>query len=300
MAAWCRRCPDAMRLSTIAVRGEEVAAIRVPGRGIAVLSDVDAKLPHNLRDVLERGLPLTLEARAADLPPSRLIDPSAVSFRPLYRTPRKILGIGLNYRAHAADLSAPVPDEPASFLKGDHTIIGPGDVIDLPAQSRRVTCEAELGLVIGRECRNVRVDEAMQYVIGVTPILDQTAEDILQRNPRFLTRAKNFPGFFSFGPELVTLDEVAGTFPSLGQVAISTVKNGNVEATATVSSMIFSLPYLVSFHSSVMPLYPGDVISTGTPGATVVSEGDVVESRIDGIGTLTNTVGLRNPGGSRT
>lgn len=279
-----------MRLSTVAVDGNEVPAIRVVGRGIALLSDVDPQLPHSLKELLEQGLPPSLEAMAADLPASRIMDPSSVSFRPLYRRPRKILGIGLNYRAHASDLGAAVPDEPASFLKGDHTIIGPDDVINLPAQSRRVTCEAELGLIIGRECRNVSVDTALDYVVGVAPILDQTAEDILQRNPRFLTRAKNFPGFFSFGPELVTLDEVTAMFPSLDRITVSTVKNGNVEAMATVALMIFSLPYLVSFHSKVMPLYPGDIISTGTPGATVVAGGDVVEANIERIGTLRNTV----------
>jgi 2-keto-4-pentenoate hydratase/2-oxohepta-3-ene-1,7-dioic acid hydratase in catechol pathway len=191
-----------------------------------------------------------------------------------------------------------VPDEPASFIKGDHTIIGPEDVIQLPDQSQRVTAEAELGLIFGRECRDVGEVDALQYLAGVALILDQTAEDILQRNPRFLTRAKNFPGFFSFGPELVTIDELLSTFPSVGEIVVSTVKNQEVQASARVAEMIFSLPHLISFHSKVMPLYPGDIISSGTPGATVIADGDVVEARIEGIGSLRNRVRRASAGAS--
>jgi 2-keto-4-pentenoate hydratase/2-oxohepta-3-ene-1,7-dioic acid hydratase in catechol pathway len=279
-----------MRLSTIALGGGEVPAVLVPGRGLALLSDIDSSLPRSLLGVLEQGLPTGLQAAAATVPGNRLIDPHTASYRPLYRRPRKILGIGLNYRAHAADLAAPVPDEPASFLKGDHTIIGPDDAIQLPDQSERVTAEAELGLIFGRECRDVGESEALQYLAGVCLILDQTAEDILQRNPRFLTRAKNFPGFFSFGPELVTMDEVLSMFGSVDKITVSTVRNGEVQASATVAEMIFSLPYLVSFHSKVMPLHAGDILSTGTPGATVIKDGDLVEARIEGIGVLRNRV----------
>ena len=135
-----------------------------------------------------------------------------------YRRPRKIWGIGLNYVAHATDLTETVPDEPASFMKGDHTIIGPGDPIPLPSQSERVTAEAELGLVIGRLCRDVEPENALDHVFGVCPVLDQTAEDILARNPRFLTRSKNFPGFLSFGPAIAALSEVQrGRFLASGE-----------------------------------------------------------------------------------
>ena len=289
-AALFRHYRESMRLSTIAVDGREVPAVLVPGRGLALLSDIDSSLATSLLGVLDHGLPTDLQAAAAAVPGDRLIDPHAASYGPLYRRPRKILGTGLNYRAHAADLSAPVPVEPASFLKGDHTIIGSEDVIQLPEQSERVTAEAELGLIFGRECRNVSESDALQYVAGVCLILDQTAEDILQRNPRFLTRAKNFPGFFSFGPELVTIDEVLSRFGSLEKITVSTVNNGQVQASASVAEMIFSLPHLISFHSKVMPLFPGDILSTGTPGATVIKDGDLAEARIEGIGVLRNRV----------
>jgi 2-keto-4-pentenoate hydratase/2-oxohepta-3-ene-1,7-dioic acid hydratase in catechol pathway len=280
-----------MRLSTLELDGREQPAVLVPERGLAPFADIDPSLPDSLLTALSEGLPGGLADAAASLPDERLIPLADAVYRPLYRRPRKILGIGLNYRAHAADLSASEPTEPASFLKAEHTIIGYGDVIDLPPQSKRVTAEAELGLIFGRECRSVDQSEALQCIAGVCLILDQTAEDILQLNPRFLTRAKNFPGFFSFGPELITMDEVYVLFPSLSDIRISTVRNHKIEASATIADMVFSPSYLVSFHSRVMPFYPGDVISTGTPGAAVISDGDVVECAIKGLGMLRNSVG---------
>ena len=207
-----------------------------------------------------------------------------------YRRPRKIWGIGLNYVEHAADLTESTPDEPASFLKGDHTIIGPDEPIPVPPQSRRTTAEAELGLVIGRYCRNVEPEEALDHLAGVVPVLDQTAEDILQRNPRFLTRAKNFPGFFAFGPCIVPLAEAVAPAGSLEDIEVSTVINGAVHRSNRVSRMRFDPAFLVSFHSKVMPLFPGDIISPGTPGAVHVRPGDVVECRVPGVGILRNPV----------
>lgn len=212
---------------------------------------------------------------------------SDASYAPLYRRPRKIWGIGLNYVEHAGDLDESAPsDEPASFMRPDTTIIGPGEEIRLPDQSQRVTAEAELGLVIGREAKDVSEEEASSVVAGFTTILDMTAEDILRRNPRYLTRAKSFDTFFSFGPELVTTDEV----DDVKDLEVSTVLNGEVCRTNTVSNMTFSPWWLVSFHSRIMRLLPGDVISTGTPGAVVVREGDVAECRISGFEPLVNPV----------
>lgn len=199
-------------------------------------------------------------------------------------------GIGLNYVDHAWDLSEVIPEEPVSFMKGDHTIIGPGDPIPLPPQSDRVTAEAELGLVSGSYCRDVSEGAALDYVAGVTPILDQTAEDILARNPRFLTRSKNFPGFLSFGPHIVPISQVAGADGRLGDIEVATVIDGQVQRSNTVSRMHYSPEFLVSFHSKVMPLYPGDIISTGTPGAVPLRAGMLAECRISGLSPLRNPV----------
>jgi 2-keto-4-pentenoate hydratase/2-oxohepta-3-ene-1,7-dioic acid hydratase in catechol pathway len=275
-----------MRLASIRVDGTEIPAVVEPGRGVARVLDLLPGFDGDIRAVLveERVAELAKAVESAD---SALFVPeSSVAFGAPYRHPRLVWGIGLNYVDHAADLSEQVPDEPASFIKGDHTVIGPGEEIPIPPQSSRTTAEAELGLVIGRYCRNVSEEDALDHVFGVTTVLDQTAEDILERNPRFLTRSKNFPGFFSFGPQIVPLAEVG----DLAGVEVSTVLDGAVHRSNTVSRMRYSPEFLVSFHSAVMPLYPGDIISTGTPGAIQIRPGTVAECRIPGVGVLTNPV----------
>lgn len=282
-----------MKLATIALDGDETGAVVVADELVPVRA-LGTGLPDTIRTLLDHGLAASvrdeLQGRAEAAPSSDRIPVDGATFRPPYRRARKLWGIGLNYRAHADDLGAPYPEEPASFIKGDHTIVGHGDDIVLPPQSQRVTAEAELGLVIGRTCQDVPPEDALDQLAGVCPVLDQTAEDILQRNPRFLTRSKNFRTFFSFGPVLVTIDEVLVRFGSLAQIRVATVHNDAIHRENVVADMTFSPEHLVSFHSEVMPLFPGDVISSGTPGAVVVEDGDVAECRIEGIGRLVNPV----------
>jgi 2-keto-4-pentenoate hydratase/2-oxohepta-3-ene-1,7-dioic acid hydratase in catechol pathway len=279
-----------VRLATILDHGTDVPVLVHPERGVVPIASLTDRSVPSLLTVIEEDLYDDLVAAAAEAGAESFRSTADVTFTAPYRRPRKIWGIGLNYVDHAADLSESVPDEPASFIKGDHTIIGTADEIPIPPQSERTTVEGELGLVIGRECRNVSEKDALDFVFGVTTILDQTAEDILQRNPRFLTRSKNFPGFFSFGPEIVPMAEVRERFASIGDVEVSTVVNGDQARTNTVEHMRYSPAFLVAFHSAVMPLFPGDVISTGTPGAIHVRAGDVAECRIPGIGRLVNPV----------
>lgn len=279
-----------MRLCTIVSEQGERAAV-VTAEGIVPVEAINAYVGKawatDLFGLINQGLSPRIvdDAKAT---PVRL-DPANVRFGPLYRHPRKILGIGLNYRDHAADLDAPYPTEPASFMKCDNTIIGPGDVIELPPESGRVTAEAEIGVVIGKTCRCITEQDAASYIAGYCLIIDMTAEDILQKNPRFLTRSKNFDTFFSFGPELVTTDEVADVL----KVKVGTWKNDALHRENVVSNMAFPPFYLVAFHSHVATLYPGDIISTGTPGAVVIEDGDVAQCRIDGLGELSNPVRRR-------
>lgn len=214
---------------------------------------------------------------------------------PLYRRPRKIWGIGLNYREHARDLDEKAPSaEPASFMKPDTAIIGPGDTIEIPVMSEKTTAEAELGIVLGKRCRHVPREGWLGVVAGYTTIIDMTAEDILRRNPRNLTQSKSFDTFFSFGPALLTPDEV----PDVMRLEVSTVVNGEVRARNVVSNMTFPPDFLVSYHSRIMTMLPGDIISTGTPGAAAIADGDVVECRIGGFPALYNKVmDLKNPAG---
>lgn len=279
-----------MRIATIRDHGSERPVIVDPDRGVLRPQVVDPTFTGDAMALVARDMEAGILRRAASIGDEYFENAAALTFTAPYRSPRKIWGIGLNYRDHAGDLDEAVPDEPASFLKADHTIIGPDDEIVLPRQSSRVTAEAELGLIVGREARNVDVSAALDHVWGVCAILDQTAEDILRRNPRFLTRAKNFPTFFAFGPTLIPLEEATAVHGSLEKISVSTVVNGAETRTDTVSNMTYGLEFLVSFHSQVMPLFPGDIISTGTPGALVIGEGDLVECRIPGIDVLSNRV----------
>lgn len=282
-----------MKIATVKVEEKETAAL-VSGGGLVPLGEINAASgadwATDLLSLLESGQLHELAGwiAAEGAPALESLTPrTGLEYAPPYRRPRKIWGIGLNYVDHASDLSEAAPStEPASFMKPDTAIIGAGDGIRLPAQSERVTAEAELGVIIGRECRDVPEEDALSFVAGFTTIIDMTAEDILQRNPRYLTRAKSFDTFFSFGPEVVTPDEVG----ELGGLTVATVLNGEPHRRNVVANMTFSPEFLVSFHSKVMTLLPGDIISTGTPGAAVIRDGDVVSCEIPGFATLSNPV----------
>lgn len=210
-----------------------------------------------------------------------------VSYRALYRQPGKIIGVGMNYLAKAIELSGrPPEDEPVIFLKPDTSLIGPGEAIHLPTGAGQITAEAELAIVIGHTCKKLREEEAMSVVAGYTTALDMTAKDIHARNPRFMQRAKSFDTFLSLGSSLSTPDE----YDNLPNLEIETILNGQVTHSNSVSRMIFSPAYLISFLSHVMTLQPGDVILTGTPGSVVIEPGDKVGCRIAGLETLNNSV----------
>lgn len=268
--------------------GTTAAVLAHPDRGVIDAERVLRAKHEDALSVIRRYPPAELAARLDAFDDDGRHDVELVT---PYRNPSLIWGIGLNYRDHAGDLGAVAPQSaPASFIKGRHTIIGPHEPIVLPPQSDRVTAEAELGLVIGKRAYRVSIDEALDYVWGVVPVLDQTAEDILQQNPRFLTRSKNFPTFFSFGPMIMTIDAARGLPGGLDSIRVSTVIDGEVYRSNGVSNMTFGLAELISLHSHVLPFEPGDIISTGTPGAVRLHAGSVVEARVAGIGTLQNPV----------
>jgi 2-keto-4-pentenoate hydratase/2-oxohepta-3-ene-1,7-dioic acid hydratase in catechol pathway len=190
---------------------------------------------------------------------------------------------------HARDLNAEQPASgPGSYLRPGNCLIGNGQQIELPSQSKRVTAEAELGLIIGSECKNVGRGAWRSVVAGVTAVIDMTAEDVIRENPRYIPWAKGFDTFCSVGPQLVTLDEFDE--PDLGSVRVSTIRNGEVVASALVSDMKYDLGYLVEYFTAGRTLSPGTVICTGTPGAAVISSGDSIKSVVENVGTLAHTV----------
>lgn len=287
-----------MRLATIKVNGKNQAALALRD-GYLLLEAVNQAFgkdwPVDVFQLIESGKLNKLnewfqhlgEEDAFESLSDQKVSKQAAETMPLYRHPRKIWGIGLNYVEHASDLSEVAPStEPASFMKPDTTIIGPNDTICVPHQSDRTTAEAELAIIIGQTCKNVSEEDAPNVIAGFTTVIDMTAEDILQINPRYLTRAKSFDTFFSFGPELVTPDEIE----DVHALHVSTLINGSVHRKNVVANMTFRPWHLVSFHSKVMTLLPGDIISTGTPGAVVIRDGDVVACHIDGFEPLINPV----------
>jgi 2-keto-4-pentenoate hydratase/2-oxohepta-3-ene-1,7-dioic acid hydratase in catechol pathway len=283
-----------VRLTSLRIDGAEPAALVRPGGAVPLTEINDAfgtTWATTVQEIVERRELETLRDWVAGADAAKFdgmaIPQAELAYAPLYRRPRKIWGIGLNYVEHAADLSENAPStEPASFLKPDTTIIGPGDPIRIPPQSQRTTAEAELGVIIGRECKDVDEAGAPGVVAGFTTIIDMTAEDILEKNPRYLTRSKSFDTFFSFGPELVTVDEVA----DVEALEVATLHNGQVHRRNVVANMTFRPWWLVAFHSRVMTLLPGDIISTGTPGAAHIRPGDVAGCSIAGFRTLSNPV----------
>ncbi len=254
-----------------------------------------AGLPHTMADLLAGG-PAVLETlRSAVREAAALGRPSDVTapmlLAPLPR-PGKIVAVGLNYHAHAAEGGAKVPDAPMLFAKFPTSVVGPGATVEWdPALTDAVDMEAELAVVIGRTARRVSEADALDHVLGYTCLNDVSARD-LQHADRQFVRAKSLDTFCPMGPALVTADEI----PDPGQLAVRSYRNGELMQDGHTSDLIFSVPYLVAFCSRAFTLEPGDVIATGTPAGVgfyrdpkvLMHEGDVMSVEVEGIGRLEN------------
>ena len=285
-----------MRLTSIQHSGAEVAGI-VTSKGVLPVAAVNAAKgtawKSDMMSLIQAGeIPAMTDwyntgGRAELEGMAGLIPWEEVVCAPLYRDPKRIFGIGLNYVDHAGDIGAAAPTGfPGSFFKMADTLIGPGDEIRLPKleEAQKTTAEAELGIIMGKDCRDVSEENWQDAIVGYTTILDMTEESILKGNdyvsgnPRYLTIVKNFPTFFSFGPELVTPDEV----PDVLALEVQSVCNGQVYAKNVVANMTHRPARLVSLHSSIQGWYAGDILSTGTPRAFHIQDGDIAECRIVG------------------
>jgi 2-keto-4-pentenoate hydratase/2-oxohepta-3-ene-1,7-dioic acid hydratase in catechol pathway len=198
--------------------------------------------------------------------------------------PSKIVCVGKNYSDHISEMGSVAPKEPLIFLKPPSSVISPGDEIVLPRSSHRVDYEGELALVISRRCARLRPDEDLRpYIAGYTCLNDVTARDLQKLDVQF-TRAKGFDTFCPFGPVLET-DRPPD------DATVETFLNGVKKQSGRINEMLFSVDVIFRWVTHVMTLEPGDVISTGTPaGVGPLVAGDVVEVRVGGIGTLSNTV----------
>ncbi len=199
----------------------------------------------------------------------------------------KVVGIGRNYAAHAAELGHDLPTEPLMFFKPNTSVVGPGDPIFYPRQTSELHYEGELAVVIGRICRDIPAEQATDVIHGYTIANDVTARD-LQRTDGQWARAKGMDSFCPLGPWVETdLDPARFT----EGLRVQTHLNGDLQQDGTTADMVFDVPTLVAHVSAAMTLLPGDVILTGTPeGVGPMEVGDEVEVSIEGLGTLTNTV----------
>jgi 2-keto-4-pentenoate hydratase/2-oxohepta-3-ene-1,7-dioic acid hydratase in catechol pathway len=244
-----------------------------PVYGLVGGSEGDEIVASVVGDPLYQGVELTGEQYSlADV---RLLAPVI---------PRsKVVGVGRNYAAHAAELGHDVPSEPLVFLKPNTSVVGPFDPIVYPAASDDVHYEGELAVVIGRICRDVPAARTSDVIFGYTVCNDVTARDLQERDGQW-ARAKGFDSFCPLGPWIETdLDP--------GDLLISTTLNGEARQHSSTSMMLNAVPALIAYISSFMTLLPGDVIATGTPeGVGPMRPGDEVSVTVAGIGTLTNRV----------
>ena len=195
----------------------------------------------------------------------------------------KVIGVGRNYAAHAAELGNEPPPEPLLFLKPNTAVVGPDDPIVLPAYSREVHHEAELAVVIGKLTKDVSVERALDQVFGYTVANDVSARDVQRTEPQW-TRAKAFDSSCPLGPYVVPGLDV-------DDLAVRCRVNGEVRQDGRTADLIFDVAHLVSYASEVFTLLPGDVILTGTPaGVGPIVHGDVVEVEVEDIGVLRNPV----------
>jgi 2-keto-4-pentenoate hydratase/2-oxohepta-3-ene-1,7-dioic acid hydratase in catechol pathway len=200
--------------------------------------------------------------------------------------PSKIVCVGRNYAEHARELGNVLPDQPLLFLKPPSAIIGSGDVIVLPPESKRVEHEGEIAVLVGQRLRRASTDGARAAIGGITCANDVTARD-LQKTDGQWTRAKGFDTFCPVGPRVMPVDERT----DLAALEVTCRVNGQVRQHGRAADMAFSIPVLLSYISTIMTLEPGDLVLTGTPsGVGPLAAGDVVEVEVSGVGVLKNGV----------
>jgi 2-keto-4-pentenoate hydratase/2-oxohepta-3-ene-1,7-dioic acid hydratase in catechol pathway len=245
----------------------------------------------DLRSVLTAGALQELERAAKESAPSYQIN--EIKFLPVIPNPTKILCVGLNYVSHRTETKRPETKYPSIFTRFADSQVGHEAPVLRPSFSNKFDYEGELAVVMGRGGRHIPEKDVNAHIAGYSCYNDVTVRD-WQRHTAQWTPGKTFPNTGAFGPCLLTSDEV----PDLGVLTLTTRLNGDVMQQAPFSDLIFSVPVIVSYISSFTPLYPGDVIATGTPGGVgdrreppiYMKDGDVVEVEIDRIGTLRNVV----------
>lgn len=267
---------------------------------VADFSRIDGSLPESMRSLLRAvDGDFSLLAAAVNSAPKKLFLPLAdLVLGPVVTDPEKIICIGLNYRDHAEETGHALPETPTIFAKFASSLIGSGEPIIAPSNSSQVDYEAELACLIGRRAKGVLEEDALNYVAGYTIFNDVSARDYQLRTSQW-TLGKSFDTFAPIGPALVTADEI----PDPHDLRITLKIGEEVLQDSNTSNLIFKIPELISYISSVMTLEPGDVIATGTPAGVGLARkpprylrpGDVVQIEIERLGVLINPVQAMEP-----
>jgi 2-keto-4-pentenoate hydratase/2-oxohepta-3-ene-1,7-dioic acid hydratase in catechol pathway len=265
----------------------------IVGGEVVDLSDPAAGLPATMTEILALGRAGLEQAEAAAGGRAARYALSAVRRHAPVPDPPVILAIGMNYRAHVAELGREPPEWQYWFTKMRTAVAGPGDPIVLPAVSEMVDYEGELAMVIGPRCQHVPASRALEVVAGFTIINDVSARDWQWRTPTF-TLGKSFDSHAPCGPEMVTVDEVGDP----GALSIRTWVNEELRQDSTTADLIFGCAAMIEYLTTAFPLEPGTVIATGTPAGVgagfdpprFLAAGDIVRIEIEGIGALVNPV----------
>ena len=282
-----------MRLASFSLSGSAPRPGLITGEEIVDLGDPATGLPASMRQILSLGADGLSRAAAAARTSAVRYERAAVRVRTPVPDPPAILGIGMNYRAHVAELGREQPAWQYWFNKQRTAIAGPGDAIVMPAASDMVDYEGELALVIGPRCQHVPAARALEVVAGFSVINDVSVRDWQWRTPTF-TMGKSFDTHAPCGPELVTGDELGDP----GSLAIRTWVNDELRQDSSTADMIFGWAEMIEYLTSAFPLEPGTIIATGTPAGVgagfdpprFLVPGDVVRIVIEGVGELSNPV----------
>ncbi|MDO3679552.1 fumarylacetoacetate hydrolase family protein [Paenibacillus ehimensis] len=296
-----------MKLLTFIEEGQERLGVKTDrgvvhiAKALAAVPAGNAEVPQTVHEAIEGG-PFAVtalqayvdQALAAAGSEAYVLDEAGLTYGPCVPHPNKIICVGLNYRKHAEETNAPIPQYPILFNKFNNTLTGHGQDVPLPVSvTSKVDYEAEMVIVIGKKAKYVSKESALDHVFGYCNVNDLSARDLQMRTQQWLL-GKSCDGFSPLGPYLVTADEVGDP----NNLSIRCIVNGEVRQNSNTSDMIFHCDEIVSYISQHMTLVPGDVILTGTPEGVVLGypeekqvylkDGDIVTIEIEKLGSLTN------------
>jgi acylpyruvate hydrolase len=256
-------------------------------RTVGAIATVDGRDFDDLPGLLDAA-----DGEAVRIESGAEVELSEANMLSVVARPRKIIGIGLNYRAHAAETGTPLPDHPVVFPKWDNALAGPFDDVPLPPESTLVDWEAELAFVFCRQCRRVPAEDAASVVFGFTAANDLSMRDYQYHTSQWAP-GKSWERGTAVGPVIVDTEQIGGVTPDL---AVRGRRNGELVQDSRTADLLYGLPELVAYLSTFMTMEPGDLVLTGTPAGVGIGRtppeflaaNDIYEVEIEGVGTIRN------------